>query len=229
MIGQGQVDVSTRCELCHKPLESFGRLECLYCSKRLDRCEGCTEALLTNDEEAWSCPSCGQSTPIASTVGSSFTITESPYALYQFDDPRATSTNSKDNPSSSISSNETITYHRNSNVMDRIMEDMNKTHNTPGLTTSPSNEKKLNPGQLEKIEMMVEAALDPHYKNQSITTEEYRRLFDKIVCKVIESGKRLHRPAVERLTESYILYEKERSPRSLEAYPRRPRGSKSGR
>ena len=39
------------------------------------------------------------------------------------------------------SSNETITYHQDSNVMDRIMEDMNSTHNTPGLTTSPSNEK----------------------------------------------------------------------------------------
>ena len=69
---------------------------------RLDRCEGCTEALLTNDEQTWSCPSCGRSTPIPSTVGSSFTIEESPYALYQFDDQGATCTNSRDNLSSSI-------------------------------------------------------------------------------------------------------------------------------
>ena len=71
----------------------------LYIFFRLDRCEGCAEALLTNDEEAWSCPRCGRSTPIPSTVGSSFTIKESPYTLYQFDDQGATSTNVKDNPS----------------------------------------------------------------------------------------------------------------------------------
>ena len=74
----------------------------LYIFFRLDRCEGCTESLLTTGEEAWSCPSCGRSTPIPSTVDSSFRIKESPYTLYQFDDQGATSTNSKGNLSSSI-------------------------------------------------------------------------------------------------------------------------------
>ena len=68
---------------------------------RLDRCEQCIESLLTNDEVAWSCPGCGRLAPCPtpSTVNSTFSIEESPYALYEFDQGV---TNSRDNLSSSI-------------------------------------------------------------------------------------------------------------------------------
>lgn len=39
------------------------------------------------------------------------------------------------------SSNATITYHQNTNVMDQIVLAMNKERNTPGLTTSLSDKK----------------------------------------------------------------------------------------
>lgn len=206
-IGEGQVDATRRCELCHEPLEILGRLECFYCGYRLDRCEQCIESLLTNDEVAWSCPSCGRLAPCPtpSTVNSTFSIEESPYALYEFDQGVS---NSRDNLSSSISSNSAITHQQDSNVVEYIMENMNRTHNTPGLTTSPSDKK-------EKIKKMVKAALVPYYENKAISKQEYRHLLGKIVCKIIKSRKRLSRTAVERLAEEYICYQRERSRRGL--------------
>ena len=43
--------------------------------------------------------------------------------------------------SMAFSSNTTITYHQNTNVMDQIVLAMNKERNTPALTTSLSDEK----------------------------------------------------------------------------------------
>ena len=40
-----------------------------------------------------------------------------------------------------FSSNATITYHQNTNVMDQIVLAMNKERNTPGLTTLLSDKK----------------------------------------------------------------------------------------
>lgn len=197
------MDATRRCQSCEEPLEILGRLECFYCGYRLDRCEQCIPSLLTNDEAAWFCRICRRLSPCPtpSTVNSTFSVVESPYALYEFDQGV---TNFRDNLSSSISSNETaITYHQNVNVMEDIMNRMNSTH------------KELNPGRLKKVRKTVKAALVPHYKNRKITKQEYRRLLDKIVSKIMNSGKRLDRAAVERLAAKYILRKKERSRRGL--------------
>ncbi|CAH3166508.1 unnamed protein product [Porites evermanni] len=143
-IGQDQVVATQtdRCEECDEPLEILGMLLCSHCRNRLYRCEECTEDILSEDENFWFCPRCEQWTPCPTPAigNSTFQIEEPEYALYQFENQE--DTNSRDNPSTSFnSSNATITYHQNTNVMDQIVLAMNKERNTPGLTTSLSDKK----------------------------------------------------------------------------------------